>query len=96
MARVLGTSATTPPPHRSVCVKAMMLQDMVEVASYRTPSPIHHITFRDKAAPPKDWSQYVLDPFIIQQLYSKIHMEFGEDALTIASFPPLSQLFLTH
>ena len=71
--------------NRSLCVKTMMLQNMVEVASYRTPNPMHHITFRDKAAPPKDWSQFVLDPLILQQVYGKMHTEFGDEALAIAA-----------
>ena len=78
--------------NRSLCVKTMLLQNMVEVASYRTPNPMHHITFRDKAAPPKDWSQFVLDPLILQQIYSKMHFEFGDDALALAA---LTRSYLT-
>ena len=62
---------------------------MVEVASYRTPAPVHHITYRDKTAPPPDWSQ------ILQQLYTKLHWELGEQSLEVAShirsFLPLEQ-----
>ena len=75
--------------NRSLCVQSMSLLDMVEVASYRTPAPAHHITYRDKTAPPPDWSQ------ILQQLYTKLHWELGEQSLEVAShirsFLPLEQ-----
>ena len=71
--------------NRSLCVQSMNLLDMVEVASYRTPAPVHHITYRDKAAPPPDWSQFVLDPLILQQLYTKLHWELGALSLEVAS-----------
>ena len=38
--------------NRSLCIKTMQLQNMVEVASYKTPLPVQHTTYRDKAAPP--------------------------------------------
>ena len=71
--------------NRSLCVKAMQLLNMVEVASYRTPNPVHHITFKDKAAPPTDWSQFVLDPLIIQQFYHHLTHTMPGDTLTVAS-----------
>ena len=71
--------------NRSLCIKAMKLQGMVEVASYRTPNPIHHITYRDKAAPPKDWEQFLLDPLPMQQLYDKLHHEFHDHSVEIAA-----------
>ena len=37
--------------NRSLCVGTMGRMNMVEVASYRTPNPIHDITYRDKTAP---------------------------------------------
>ena len=33
--------------NRSLCVKTMQQLDMMEVTSYKTPLPIHHITYRD-------------------------------------------------
>ena len=57
--------------NRTLCVNTMRTLDMIEVASYNTPSQVHHITYRDKAAPPKDWSQYVLDP-LIKQFYAHL------------------------
>ena len=71
--------------NRSLCIKAMKLQAMVEVASYRTPNPTHHITYRDKAAPPKDWEQFLLDPLPMQQLYDKLHHEFQEHSVEVAA-----------
>ena len=47
--------------------------NMVEAASYLTPNMNQQITYKDKAAPPTSWSQFVLDPLIMQQLYSKLH-----------------------
>ena len=58
--------------NRSLCVRTMQLLDMVEVASYKSPNPVHHITYKDKAAPPTDWSQFVLDPLILQQFYHQL------------------------
>ena len=58
--------------NRSLCIRTMQLLGMVEAASWVTPNPIHHITFKDKAAPPPDWSQFVLDPIPMQQVYSHI------------------------
>ena len=58
---------------------------MLEVASYRTPNPLHHITYKDKAAPPKDWSQFLLDPLITQQVYDVLHHKLQDSALLAAS-----------
>ena len=81
--------------NRSLCVKTLQLLNMVEVASYRTPNPVHHITFKDKAAPPTDWSQFVLDPLIMQQFYQHLSHTAIEDPLKIAalvrSFLPLPE-----
>ena len=71
--------------NRSLCIGTMSRLNMLEVASYRTPSPIHHITYRDKTAPPKDWSQFLLDPLILQQFYDKLHFEFYEASLGLAA-----------
>ena len=72
--------------NRSLCVRTMNLLDMVEVASYKTPNSTHHITFRDKTAPPSDWSQYLLDPLIMQQFYDMLHHSMGQDSLAVASY----------
>ena len=71
--------------NRSLCVKTMKLQGMVEVASYRTSSPVHHITYRDKAAPPQDWEQFLLDPLPMQQFYDKLHYEMTEHSVEVAA-----------
>ena len=71
--------------NRTLCVNTMSRINMVEAASYRTPCPIHHITYKDKAAPPKDWSQYLLDPLIMQQVYDKMHFELDAAALPAAA-----------
>ena len=71
--------------NRSLCVGAMQRMDMLEVASYRTPNPLHHITYKDKAAPPKDWSQFLLDPLIMQQVYDVLHYNLQDTALLAAS-----------
>ena len=72
--------------NRSLCVKAMQTLGMQEVASYRTPNPSHHITYRDKTAPPADWSQFVLDPLILQQFYDKLEQSMGTEAIVTASY----------
>ena len=82
--------------NRSLCIQAMKLSNMVEAASYKTPNQLHHITYKDKAAPPKDWSQLVLDPTPMQQLYDKLFRQMDQDALVsaanIRSFLDLSEL----
>ena len=69
---------------------------MVEAASYLTPTLSQQITYRDKAAPPASWEQFILDPLVLQQLYSKIQPIFGDSSLEIAaltrSFLDLPQL----
>ena len=71
--------------NRTLCINFLKRQDLLEVASFRTPNMKSHITYRDKAAPPKDWSQFLLDPLIMQQVYDKIHFTMGDSALMIAS-----------
>ena len=71
--------------NRSLCVQALQRMNMLEVASYKTPNLKQQITYKDKAAPPKDWSQLLLDPIIMQQVYDKLHFELGEFALATAS-----------
>ena len=71
--------------NRSICIRAMQYLNMLEVASYKTPSPVHHITYRDKAAPPTDWSQYVLDPLILQQLYARLEENMGHTSLEVSA-----------
>jgi len=70
--------------NRSLCVRTMQLLGMVEAASWITPNPIHHITFKDKAAPPPDWSQFVLDPIPMQQLYSHIESQVQDLDLALS------------
>ena len=67
--------------NRSLCVRTMQLLDMVEIASYKSPNPVHHITYKDKAAPPTDWSQFVLDPLILQQFYHHLTHSMPGDTL---------------
>ena len=81
---------------------------MVEAASYKTPNQLHHITYKDKAAPPKDWSQFVLDPIPMQQLYDKLFRQMDQEALVSAAnirsflifqnycLPPRKSLILTR
>ena len=80
--------------NRSLCVHTMQLLDMVEVASYKTPSPVHHITYRDKAAPPHEWSQFITHPLIMQQFYATLQEHLGisciDQAARIRSFLDLS------
>ena len=71
--------------NRSLCVRTMQLLDMVEVASYKSPNPVHHITYKDKAAPPTDWSQFVLDPLILQQFYHQLTHTMPGDTLAVAA-----------
>ena len=58
--------------NRSLCIKMMQRNNMVEVASYKTPKMIQLITYKDKAAPPTDWSQFVMDPLVLQQFYGVV------------------------
>ena len=71
--------------NRSLCVRAMQSLSMVEASSYLTPNPVHQITYRDKAAPPSTWSQFILDPLIMQQFYDQMHSRFQEDALEVSA-----------
>ena len=71
--------------NRSLCIKTMKLQGMVEVASYKTPNPLQQITYRDKAAPPKDWEQFLLDPLPLQQVYDKLHYELPSCSVEVAA-----------
>ena len=71
--------------NRSLCIQWMKLNDLVEVASFRTPNMLQQITYRDKAAPPKDWSQFLLDPLILQQVYDKLHYSIGEASIEVAA-----------
>ena len=81
--------------NRSLCVHMLKQQNMVEVASYKTPNPVHQITYRDKAAPPSEWSQFILDPPVILQLWSHLQKNYGAHTIDIAahirSFLPLEQ-----
>ena len=72
--------------NRALFIKAMQSLGMQEVASYRTPNPTHHITYRDKTAPPADWSQFVLDPLVLQQFYGKLESIIGPDAIAASSY----------
>ena len=80
--RYIDHSATS---NRSLCVRSMNLLGMLEVASHKTPNPVHQITFRDKAAPPSDWSQFILDPLIMQQVYDFMMQRFDDSALAVSS-----------
>ena len=71
--------------NRSLCIQWIKLNDLVEVASFRTPNMLQQITYRDKAAPPKDWSHFLLDPLILQQVYDKLQHEVGEAAIAVAA-----------
>ena len=71
--------------NRSLCVRTMSTCNMVEAASFKTPNPIQQITYRDKAAPPPDWSQFLLDPLPIQQVYAKLQEHMDYTAIEIAA-----------
>ena len=81
--------------NRSLCVHMLKQQNMVEVASYKTPNPVHQITYRDKTAPPSEWSQFILDPPVILQFWSHLQKNYGAHTIDIAahirSFLPLEQ-----
>ena len=69
--------------------------NMVEAASYKSPNMMHHITYRDKAAPSSDWSQFVLDPLLMQQFYAKLGEKLNNPvdvAFIIRSFLDLPSL----
>ena len=70
---------------RSLCIKAMQSLSMVEAASFVTPKMVHRITYRDKAAPPTSWSQFILDPLILQQFYSTWQNIDTPASLTVCS-----------
>ena len=69
---------------------------MVEVASYKTPKMIQQVTYKDKPAPPTDWSQFVMDPLVQQQFYgvvaSKCSGQATQLAFRIRNFPDLPPL----
>ena len=71
--------------NRSLCIQTMSRLNMVEAASYREPLPVHHITYRDKTAPPSSWSQFIQDPLILQQLYTTLQARLPEDTLSLAA-----------
>ena len=70
--------------NRSLCIKTLHT-GVVEVTSYIAPNFTHQITYRDKAAPPTSWEQFILDPLVMQQFYKTIQQPFGGETLTIAS-----------
>ena len=80
--RYIDHSATS---NRSLCVRTMLLLGMLEVGSYKSPNLNHQITYRDKTAPPSDWSQFTPDPLIMQQFYDKAFYAFGDQALEVAA-----------
>ena len=80
--RFIDHTATS---NRALCIKTMQSLGMVEAASYITPMPVHHITYRDKAAPPASWEQFIMDPLILQQLYSKFQNLLHESSLEISA-----------
>ena len=71
--------------NRSLCIQWVKLNDLVEAASFRTPNMLHQITHRDNAAPPKDWSEFLLGPLILQQVYDKLRHDIGEPAIAVAA-----------
>ena len=72
--------------NRSLCVKAMTMLQMVEAGSYKTPNPTQQITYRDKTAPPTDWSQFLLDPLIMQQFYAHVFKQDEAQSLEICTY----------
>ena len=72
--------------NRSLCVKTMGLLQMVEAGSYKTPNTTHQITYRDKTAPPTDWSQFLLDPLIMQQLYAHVFQQDSVQSLEVCTY----------
>ena len=71
--RFIDHTATS---NRFLCIKHKSSLNMVEAASYKAPTPKDHITYRDKAAPPADWSQFVQDSMILQQFYANVTTTF--------------------
>ena len=71
--------------NRSLCIKAMKSLSMSEAASFLTPNMVNQITYRDKAAPPTSWSQFILDPLILQQFYSTWQHIDPDASLTVCS-----------
>ena len=67
---------------------------MVEVASYKTPKMIQQITYKDKAAPPTDWSQFVMDPLVLQQFYGVVASKCSGQATQLAFISGLSWICL--
>ena len=80
--RFIDHTATS---NRSLCVKTMQSLGMVESASYITPVPSHQITYRDKAAPPASWEQFIVDPPILQQFYALVQQRAPEASLEVAA-----------
>ena len=47
--------------------------DCVDVLTFKQPTLMKHITYRDKNPPPKSWASFVLDPIGWTQLWDQLH-----------------------
>ena len=72
--------------NRSMFLALLRSQDALDIQTFRTPQLARQITYRDKCAPPANWSQYMLDPLIMQQFYSLLAGRFSNTlALSLAA-----------
>ena len=75
--------------NRSLRVQLLKQNNMLEVASYKTPYPVHqivhHITYRDQAAPLSAWSQCLLDPTDVLQFSSNLQRNNGMGTIDTAT-----------
>ena len=80
--RYIDHTATS---NRSLCVKTMQSLGMLEAALYITPAPSQQITYRDKAAPPASWEQFIVDPLILQQFYAQVQQRAPQASIEVAA-----------
>ena len=62
-----------------IALKHMQSLGRVEAASYKPTTPLDNVSSRNKTVPPPDWTQFALDPLILQQCYAKFQHEPGEE-----------------
>lgn len=76
-----NTEATS---NRTLYLNFLQQNEACDVMTHKTGNPLHQISFKDKAPPPIEWSQFIFDPLVMQQVYAKFQTTFGDDALEIA------------
>ena len=87
-----------PDDNRTLYMNLLTGHSAVDAMTFKTPNLLHHITYRDKAPPPKDWSGFITDPLGWLHLYDKIQTLPADEqtqlrvASTIREFVTADQL----